>query len=192
MSSQHTVGPSTTRRTLVKGAAWSVPVVAVAGAAPAMAASGGGPNVTIGGACKLPGNSCGNVFVKGYIFDLTITNNTGKAIYLYEPWIINEDNPDLELFFQAVIDADTGQELAFPILLEPGDTVALILNAGENGDSANQSLTGNIRIPWGHTPDPADDQDHLDEPAFVGFAYADTPPYQNPSCTVVLPPNCGG
>ena len=31
------------RRTIAKGAAWAVPVVAVAAAAPAMAASGGPP-----------------------------------------------------------------------------------------------------------------------------------------------------
>lgn len=39
MSSQQTGGLKPTRRTLVKGAAWSLPVVAVGGAAPAMANS---------------------------------------------------------------------------------------------------------------------------------------------------------
>lgn len=44
MTSQQTGGLKPTRRTLVKGAAWSVPVVTVAGASPAMAASPIPPN----------------------------------------------------------------------------------------------------------------------------------------------------
>ncbi|SOC51728.1 hypothetical protein [Ornithinimicrobium cerasi] len=179
-----------TRRTLVKGAAWSVPVVAVAGAAPAFAASGGPPSVVVGGACKLPGNSCGDVFVKGYIFDVTITNGTTEPIYIYgDDIIITETNPDIDLFFQAAVDATTGDVITFPYLLEPGQSLVIVLNAGENGNSANQSLTGTIQVPWGHTPDPSDDTDHL--PAVDGFSFASTPPVQNPGCTVTLPPNCG-
>lgn len=64
-------GPS--RRTLVKGAAWSVPVVAVAGAAPAHAASPGQVILTQVGACKSPGNSCRS-FAKGYIFTFNVTS----------------------------------------------------------------------------------------------------------------------
>lgn len=85
MTAQRNSGPTPTRRTLVKGAAWSVPVVAMAGAAPAMAASG--PDVIdweISSACKIPGNSHGNLcYDKGYVLwaefenplatDLTIT-----------------------------------------------------------------------------------------------------------------------
>lgn len=44
MTSQQGHGRSTTRRTLVKGAAWSVPVAVVAGNAPAMASSPIPPN----------------------------------------------------------------------------------------------------------------------------------------------------
>lgn len=178
-----------TRRTLVKGAAWSVPVIAVAGAAPALAASGNPPTVTVGGACKLPGNSCGNVFVKGYIFDVTITNATGKAIYIYPGITFTDDNPEIDLFFQAAVDASTGDVIAFPYLLEPGQSLIIVLNAGENGNSANQALNGTISVPWGHTPDPADDTEH--PPATTGFSFASTPPYQNKDCTVVLPPDCG-
>jgi len=46
------------RRTLAKGAAWAVPVIAVAAAAPAQAASGDEPTLAFVGACKFPGNSC--------------------------------------------------------------------------------------------------------------------------------------
>ncbi len=180
------------RRTVVKGAAWAVPTVPIVAAAPAYAISGAPPTITVGGACKLPGASCGNVFVKGYIFDVTITNNTGLDIYLYNQTgyeiIISETNPDLDLFFQAAVDSQ-GNVIAFPYLLEAGQTIAIVLNAGENGDSANQSLTGSISIPWGHTPTPPDPKNH--PPAVDDFSFGDTPPYQNPACVVSLPPNCG-
>lgn len=181
------------RRTVTKAMAWSVPAIAVATSVPAYAASGGGPSVVIGDACKLPGNSCGNVFVKGYVFDVTITNNTSKPIYLYNqaPYLITftETNPDISLFYQAAVDATTGDPITFPYLLAPGASIAIILNAGENGNSANQSLTGTMSLPWGHTPTPPDPDNH---PAIVTpFSYADTPPIQNPGCGVILPPDCG-
>lgn len=71
-----------TRRTLVKGAAWSVPIVAVAGAAPALAAS---PVVTPptsrpGDACKHPGNSCGARLRDAYHYVFCMTNNSDQDI----------------------------------------------------------------------------------------------------------------
>ena len=62
------------RRRVVAGAAWSVPAVMVASAAPAVAASPG-PLEFTGGACKLPGNATDTF--KGYVFELTATNTTG-------------------------------------------------------------------------------------------------------------------
>ena len=38
--------------------------------------------VTLGDACKLPGNSCGNVFVKGYA-SRDVHQHYTKSIYLY-------------------------------------------------------------------------------------------------------------
>ena len=181
-----------TRRTVAKAMAWSVPAVALAVPAPAYAASGNPPTIVVGDACKLPGNACGEVFVKGYVFDVVITNNTGKAIYLYDQpgyeITISETNPDLELFFQAAINASTGEVIAFPYLLANGASIAIVLNAGENGNSANQSLTGSISMPWGHTPTPPDPDNHPN--AVDDFSFADTPPYQNPGCGVLVPPNC--
>ena len=182
------------RRTVAKAMAWSVPAVALAVPAPAYAASGGPPTIIVGDACKLPGNACGNVFVKGYLFEVTITNNTGKDIYLYNQAgfeiLITEDSDDIDLFFQAAIDANTGDPITFPFLLEDGDSLFIILNAGENGNSQNvQDLTGTISIPWGHTPTPPDPDNH--PPAVDDFFSASTPPYQNPACQLVLPPDCG-
>ena len=181
------------RRTVAKAMAWSVPAVALAVPAPAYAASGGPPTIIVGDACKLPGNSCGDVFVKGYVFEVTITNNTGKDIYLYNETgfeiLITEDSDDIDLFFQAAIDANTGQQITFPFLLEDGDSIFIILNAGENGNSQNvQDLSGTISIPWGHTPTPPDPDNH--PPAVDDFFSEDTQPVQNPGCMLELPPNC--
>ncbi|MGW5242053.1 hypothetical protein ACWEOW_24240 [Monashia sp. NPDC004114] len=75
MSNNHGVqSTSPSRRSVVKGAAWAVPAVVVAGAAPTVAASNG-PLEFTGGACKLPGNATD--VLKGYVFELTANNTTG-------------------------------------------------------------------------------------------------------------------
>lgn len=176
------------RRTVTKAMAWAVPVIAIAGPVPAFAASGGPPSGVALGACKLPGNACGDVFVKGYVFEITLTNNTGKDVYLYDQAgfeiTISETNPDIDLFFQAAV-TESGTLITFPYLFPAGTTVTIILNAGENGNSANQSLTGSISFPWGHTPTPPDPDNH--PPFVVPFDFPDTPPEQNPDCTVDVP-----
>jgi len=75
---------SVTRRTIAKGVAWTAPVVAIAGAAPSMAAS---PSLSLkfACACKFSGGSCAVVGKKAYTFffdaqnpgeDVTITSIT--------------------------------------------------------------------------------------------------------------------
>jgi hypothetical protein len=66
----------TNRRTVVKGAAWAVPAVAVASAAPAVAAS---PCLTaefLGDSCKQPGS--GNNF--GYRLQICFTNTCATSV----------------------------------------------------------------------------------------------------------------
>ncbi len=65
-SSQHV-----SRRTLARGAAWTVPVVAVSVVAPAYAASAGSdPQLIAGGSCKCPGSGANNFNFKAA---LTVT-----------------------------------------------------------------------------------------------------------------------
>jgi len=70
---------TTTRRTIAKGAAWAVPVIAVAAAVPAYAASGEPPPITqvTGLGCKEPGESFvvkgDSTFKFGYRFALVST-----------------------------------------------------------------------------------------------------------------------
>lgn len=72
-----------TRRTLAKGAAWSVPAVAVAAAAPAYAKSV--PDIEINwglsSGCKIPGASHKNFcYDKGYVLYGVFENNTDHSI----------------------------------------------------------------------------------------------------------------
>ncbi|MBL0746853.1 hypothetical protein [Nocardioides baculatus] len=64
-----------TRRTVVRGAAWTVPVVAVAANAPAFAVSAGTVTFeSLGIACKLPGASCQKEtgVTKGYVIRVRV------------------------------------------------------------------------------------------------------------------------
>lgn len=75
MSHNHGAGSAPpSRRSVVKGAAWAVPAVVVAGAAPTVAASAGFLTLN-GNACKLPGNSQGTF--KGYVFEAISNNVSG-------------------------------------------------------------------------------------------------------------------
>lgn len=94
-----TTSPS--RRSVVKGAAWAVPAVVVAGAAPAVAASKG-PLEFTGKACKLPGNAT-DIF-KGYVFELVATNTLGPNPITGVTVITNvRINGQLVTGFQAVV-----------------------------------------------------------------------------------------
>jgi hypothetical protein len=73
-SSTQGASNNVSRRRVVAGAAWSVPAVMVASAAPAVAASPGFLTFT-GEACKLPGNATDTL--KGYVFELNANNKTG-------------------------------------------------------------------------------------------------------------------
>jgi len=66
---------SPTRRTVVKGAAWTMPAVLVAAPAPVGAAAVA-PLTFTGSACKLPGGSSDTY--KGYVFELVATSAGGS------------------------------------------------------------------------------------------------------------------
>lgn len=85
----------TSRRTIVKGAAWSVPIIAVAAQAPAFAAS---QPITCGptAECKLPGEGSNS---KDYVVRLNCTSTTPIVkVEVYDTknkvWIEAVDNGD--------------------------------------------------------------------------------------------------
>lgn len=69
------------RRTLVKGAAWSVPLIAVGPALPALALTTPVTITAEGQACKLPGNSTPPLD-KGYVFGVRVDNALDQPIQL--------------------------------------------------------------------------------------------------------------
>ncbi|TBT87408.1 hypothetical protein ET989_03630 [Propioniciclava sinopodophylli] len=199
------------RRTLAKGAAWSVPAVAVAAAAPAYAKSSGGPTVTVLSACKQPGNSCntGNRpfgFVKGYTFTVALYNPTGETIYVYTSQPSTPPGPYHPRFQvtsavpfsyttaryftpgQVPPGSGIGAPVGAYVTLTPGQTVYLIINAGANDNSANQSASGSLFFAWGHTTTAGADAEHSYTPVppplatagegWVGdsFTFPDMPP----------------
>lgn len=147
MTTQNTGGSlQTTRRTLVKGAAWSVPVVAMGSAAPAMAASQEVTFTNLGAACKLPGASCQREIgiTKGYAVaqrvctnvrgTVTITFGTATGTLCGEDreWIVSGDGV-------LVIEGS-----------EDGSTVCNDINLGLQGepDSANCEIQGSASFTW--------------------------------------------
>ena len=81
MSSSHHVS----RRTLARGAAWTVPLVAVGVSAPAFAVSAGSfPHVTALGGCRC---GTGGGTTKPYRLDVTFTNSTTSTFTITNPTI---------------------------------------------------------------------------------------------------------
>ena len=172
------------RRTIAKGAAWVVPTLALATAAPAFATSGPKPTVVPGAACKLPGESC-DPLIKGYLFKFVITNPSAVDVYLYTDAdqtmpAITDNLPDIALVFEvAKVTVGGVTTFYFPgdaIRIPAGASATIILNAGTNATSENLlDYVINVSWPWGHTLDMADDTDHLGDPVMFSFTGADTP-----------------
>lgn len=159
------------RRTVAKGAAWSAPVILGGVAAPAYAASGGSPMLSIGGACKAPGNSC-NPFRKGYVVTLTITNDSHRDVWLYVPPTIATVGTSLNLVY-AGYDDGSGTLNTGDIFVQANSSVELELNTTHT-NSANQDFDLTLTFAWGHTPDQDDDPDHV--PVSATTHIPETPP----------------
>jgi len=172
-----------TRRTLVKGAAWSVPVLAVASTVPAYAKSGSPPSITVLNGCKQPGASCAPEFLKGYTFTVQVYNPTDKTVYLYlspsgayKPYfqytsgVIFEFGSAREYFpgNPATLGA-----LVNPLALAPGQTRYIAVDGGATGNSAQTSAVGTLWFAWGHTSGEGLDPDHDYTPS----------PWANPQVT---------
>lgn len=175
------------RRTVTKAMAWAVPAIAIAAPVPAFAASGDKPEGFFEGACKLPGNSCGNpAFFQAYAFEFSI-EGTAKDVYLYSNVTFDDNLDDFSLVFSGAVDSN-GDPLTFPILIPDGESVLLLFGAQPTGNSGNVEISGNIYIPWGHTPSAADDTDHIGDPIVIPYVIPATPPGQNPGCAITINP----
>ena len=136
------------RRTVTKGIAWSVPAVAVAGAAPAFAAS---IIVTTraGYAVKLPGNSCNstNGSVKGYGMNVEIcTNQTGEVqidLGSAQVYTAGSDTPENGSGWAGPTPWNTTPEGVITI---PAGVrcVTVLVGIDRQGNSMNQAIKGTI------------------------------------------------
>ena len=130
-----------TRRTVVKGAAWAAPVVAVASVTPAMALS---PIVTItqaGLACKLPGNSCAPDYSKGYLQPLEICNGSKTAS------ITVTITAPVTLLLNGASTEFTPVPATFTV--EAGKCQRVVLNLNLQDNSQEASLVGTVY--WTYT-----------------------------------------
>ncbi len=133
------------RRTVTKAMAWAVPAVAIAAPIPAFAASGGGPTIAPGTACKAPGNSC-NPIVKGYSVPAVVSNPTNKIIYVTAIQI-NVNTSGLTFGLNPIP--------PLPWTIPANGSLDVNFNA-TSGNSANLAFQLGFLVTWGHNADGSD------------------------------------
>ena len=166
MADTRTPDRSVSRRTLAKGAAWSVPAVALASAAPALASSiQTPPTVTVGDACKYPGNSCDG-YKKAYRVYMSICNPSPVDIWIYEI-ASSIEGTTLEFL---------NTEPALPVKIPANNgCVTLVYRAGDENSANRKGFTLNVVVSWSHSANPANDP-YTHQPVTVSKTYASTPP----------------
>ena len=154
------------RRTVAKAMAWSVPVVAVAAAVPAYAASGAKPIITPGPACKLPGQSCQTLPGFGYVVQSTVQNpDTTKSIFITAVSVTGSTCGNLT---GAAISSPT-----LPIEVPAGGTITVFFRAFATNSQNQTDCSFNFLVTWGHESDGSDD-DH--QQITVPIIITSTPP----------------
>lgn len=158
------------RRTVVRGAAWSVPVVAIAAQAPAFAVSAGRVTFeSLGIACKLPGASCKGEtgVVKGYVvrvrvcstfeFETVITirdalvSLNGEPATLFQVGTGTASENCANVSTGTVSDPDTGQKADVTLTFSgPGCCVVDFALEGEP-NSQNVSIDGSAPFTYAVT-----------------------------------------
>lgn len=118
-----------TRRTVAKGAAWLVPTVSVAAAAPTLAASplsdctSGSPEVTIDG--------CSNYLVEGTVPSFRVTNPPGSGCEIPVGTIITITLSNNASFIAYEMEADLDFLLTFGSVTHVGQTVEITVSLNQ-------------------------------------------------------------
>lgn len=155
------------RRRLAQGVAWTVPVVAIAAAAPAYAASGPVPSFAYVGACKFSGQSCSRAAF-GYAFAFDVTNNDpARTVYICNVQMINKVGTNLNFTWSA---PPSGC-----LTLAPGSSGTAYLYFGSS-NSGNQNFTFQLQMRWGHTCPCTSDPDPHPQIVTPVLSVASTPP----------------
>ncbi len=143
---QESVGTHFSRRTVTRGMAWSVPVVAVAAQAPAFAVSRVRPRLVFEAACKFPGSSCKDA-VKGYGFAFQVENLDPRSIAFCSATLnIVEPNP-----FPGVTFNYTGGCITVGGAGTPTDSGRLFFYFSGSGDSANTPFSASLTVKFANT-----------------------------------------
>ncbi len=166
--SQESVGTQFKRRTVTRGMAWSVPVVAVAATAPAFAVSP--PTLVVtqqGNACKHPGNP------KFYHFTFCFSSTFNLTVTL----------------LRMVVNGETGATL-FPttVVVPAGTTVCKYVDAGLFTNSANGEaelfysyvVNGTTTVVTGSLKTQVNDLPVCGSPSDASNAPNDDPPHCGP------------
>ncbi|CAM4009900.1 hypothetical protein [Janibacter anophelis] len=141
-------GPAPTRRTLVKGAAWSVPAISVAAAAPALPASPTTPAHDL--STSVPG---GGNRVAATQLDLAATNfiNTGSETVEGITVVFEADSgqtiEDIQVFGQPIENLAVGATISG----EGTGTVTLTLAPGTGLGQVTIPADGSYQAPAGQT-----------------------------------------
>lgn len=165
----HGYGLPVSRRVVTKGVAWTIPAVAFAAAAPAMASSGPAPTFILGGGVKAPGGSC-LPLKKGYGIPITVTNHDSKEIEIWQI-VITLNTSGLSL----TVNTDL-----LPVTVSAGGSLTFWFNA-QSQNSANQAFNLGIDIYWRHTNEIPPDTSH--EAVYYQVTIPSTPP----GCDTLIP-----
>jgi hypothetical protein len=141
MSKNHGADPAPpSRRSVVKGAAWAVPAVVVAGAAPTVAASVPPvfPDLPSASACKLPGNSISDNYGcwnKGYVLFVDFVNTFNTPVSVKVTGLEVSGVPDMSLIATTLTSACSTPTTCINIGAKSQVQVAVFGNSST--DSAN-------------------------------------------------------
>lgn len=138
------------RRSVVKGAAWAVPAVMVAAAAPTVAASEPPvfPNFATAIGCKLPGENIPDSYgcwAKGYVLFVNFENTFNYPVYIKVTDIAVTGVPDIQLVGAATTAACN--TLTNCILVGPktgstnGSTQVAVYGNGSTDSASNPTVT---------------------------------------------------
>lgn len=138
-----------TRRTIVKGAAWAVPVIAIAAPVPAFAGASQGTIELTGEACKLPGNSSSPFDTNGAVYIMKVSNTTNAASTITITGVTRTGSSNAAVTTSVVRLSGTGTcctllGTTFTINANSTDYFALVTGGWDN--SSNGQLTVNYTV----------------------------------------------
>ena len=160
MTHSAAAGPRPSRRAIVRGAAWSVPVVSLAVAAPAFAASGATSTLTCGQAVKWSDSKTkhvswdlflanGPVPIKTISIEFTYTPNSGGPFTTFEIYGFSTTGPRDTTWVKSVVSG--GKATATHLGIPAGSTTNIHTDFA-GGDNSNGTVQATATITYVGVP----------------------------------------